>query len=91
MDRVAMGTGGRRGVNRVPFDSIAEEVARRVPRPVLTVQADSPSRAAHPVRPMVNPGGLEGGAAAREGTALARGAQWDLLHMVEEMVHPSAN
>lgn len=84
---VVLGTHGRRGIRRVVLGSVAEEVVRRTPRPVMTV-----GRGAKP------PEGLEGGhllvpvdfseyqtrllAHARE-IALVYGMTVTLLHVVE--------
>ncbi len=41
IDLIVMGTHGRRGFNRVVLGSIAEEVVRRSPVPVLTIRMNS--------------------------------------------------
>lgn len=94
IDLVVMGTRGRQGVNRMLFGSVTEDVIRRAPCPVLTVQADSPARARHPVRHVVVPVDFSEASTvalrhAKE-IALTHGAELDLLHVVEERVHPSA-
>jgi nucleotide-binding universal stress UspA family protein len=43
-DLIVMGTHGRRGLNRLLMGSLAEEVVRRAPCPVLTVRAGVPAR-----------------------------------------------
>lgn len=43
VDLIVMGTHGRRGVSRLVLGSVAEEVVRRAPCPVLTVRQEKPS------------------------------------------------
>jgi nucleotide-binding universal stress UspA family protein len=42
-DLIVMGTHGRTGLNRLLMGSVAEEVVRKAPCPVLTVRADVPA------------------------------------------------
>jgi len=42
-DLIVMGTHGRRGVSRLVLGSVAEDVVRRAPCPVLTVRMEKPS------------------------------------------------
>jgi nucleotide-binding universal stress UspA family protein len=42
-DLIVMGTHGRTGLNRLLTGSVAEEVVRKAPCPVLTVKADDPA------------------------------------------------
>jgi nucleotide-binding universal stress UspA family protein len=41
-DLIVMGTHGRKGLNRLLTGSVAEEVVRKAPCPVLTVKAEGP-------------------------------------------------
>lgn len=53
-DLVVMGTHGRSGLAHLLLGSVAEQVVRRAPCPVLTVRApqvDAPPRLAHPSAP----------------------------------------
>ena len=50
-DLIVIGTHGRRGLSRVLLGSVAEDVLRRAPCPVLAVRARRPSHEAHPRRP----------------------------------------
>ena len=49
MDLIVMGTHGRRGVQRVVSGSVAEEVLRTAPCPVLTVRAEEEEQELGPV------------------------------------------
>ena len=94
IDLIVMGTHGRRGVNRMLFGSVTEEVVRRSPCPTFTVRTDAdvaPNRAVRRVLAPVDFSDASEGAVqhARE-IALTYGAEIDLLHVVEEPVYPSA-
>lgn len=93
IDLVVMGTHGRRGVTRLLFGSVTEEVVRNAPCPVLTVRtgaADSPERA---VQRLLVPIDFSEASevALRHAMEIARtyDAELDLLHVVEEVVYPS--
>jgi universal stress protein A len=47
-DLIVMGTHGRSGVGRLLLGSVAEEVLRKAPCPVLTVKATAPPKATKP-------------------------------------------
>jgi nucleotide-binding universal stress UspA family protein len=42
-DLIVMGTHGRTGIGRLFLGSVAEEVIRKAPCPVMTVKADKPA------------------------------------------------
>lgn len=46
-DLIVMGTRGRTGLSHVLLGSVAEEVVRRAPCPVLTLRAERPKRSGH--------------------------------------------
>ncbi len=94
IDLIVMGTHGRRGLRRLLLGSTAEEVVRTAPCPVFTVR-----------RPETPVGGLEGVNAilvpidfsrhartalrhAKELAALYH-TRLDLLHIIEEQLHPA--
>jgi len=52
---IAMGTHGRRGVQRAVYGSVAEETLRTAPTPVLTVQSPNDQEAATSVERIVAP------------------------------------
>jgi nucleotide-binding universal stress UspA family protein len=56
-DLIVMGTHGRSGVGRLLMGSVAEQVLRRAPCPVLTIKmpADSQAGAEHPPRARAAP------------------------------------
>jgi len=93
IDLVVMGTHGRRGIDRMLFGSVTEEVVRHAPCPVMTVRrgADvTPDRAIRRVLAPVDFSEASTQAVhhARE-IALTYGAEIDLLHVVEEPLYPS--
>lgn len=92
VDLIVMGTHGRRGVRRLLLGSVAEEVVRRADRPVLTVRQDGemgPPAIEHILVPIDFSDYSKD--ALRHATALARlyDARLDLLHVVEENLHPA--
>lgn len=93
IDLAVLGTHGRRGLQRLIVGSVAEEVVRQAPCPVLTVRA-ADRAAAWNVNHILAPVDFSEGADqavrhARE-LALTYGAQITLLHAVEEVMYPSA-
>ncbi len=88
VDLVVMGTHGRRGVDRMLFGSVTEEVVRKVPAPVLTIRADADRSPDQAVRRILVPVDFSraSGLAVRHAkeVALTYGAEIDLLHVVEE-------
>jgi len=94
IDLIAMGTHGRRGVNRMLFGSVTEEVVRTAPCPTLTVRSDadvSPNQAVARILVPVDFSAASEAAVdhARE-IAHTYGAEIDLLHVVEEPLYPSS-
>lgn len=94
VDLVVMGTRGRRGVKRMLLGSVTEEVLRKVPCPVFTVQAEVEEKAGTAVRRILVPVDFSEASelAVRHATEIAQtyGAEVHLLHVVEEVVYPSA-
>ena len=94
IDLVVMSTHGRRGVQRMLVGSVTEEVVRTVPCPVLAVRADGDTAPAPTVHRILVPVDFSDAskAAVRHANALAQtyGAEIDLLHVVEQVVYPSA-
>ena len=93
IDLIVMGTHGRRGLDRVRFGSVTEEVVRTAPAPVLTVQADAPS-SVRTVRRVLTPidfsDASETALRHAKEIALTHGAEIDLLHVVDKPMFPSA-
>jgi len=93
VDLIAMGTHGRRGVRRLLLGSVAEEVVRRADRPVLTVRRDGDDGQLPAIERILVPIDFSDYAedALRQATELARlyDAQLDLLHVIEENLHPA--
>jgi nucleotide-binding universal stress UspA family protein len=94
IDLVVMGTHGRRGLQRLLIGSVAEEVLRTAPCPVLTVRAGDEQPSAWNVRNILAPvdfsdASLQAVKHTKE-LALTYGAQITLLHAVEEVMYPSA-
>jgi nucleotide-binding universal stress UspA family protein len=91
-DLIVMGTHGRRGVRRLLLGSVAEEVVRRADRPVLTVRRDGEDGLPAMERLLVP---IDFSTYSRDAlwhaVEIARlyDAQLDLLHVVEENLHPA--
>ena len=94
VDLIVAGTHGRRGLQRMLIGSVAEEVLRAAPCPVLTVRAGEEPASAWNVRNILAPVDFseESTTAVRHAKelALTYGAQITLLHAVEEVMYPSA-
>lgn len=92
IDLVVMGTHGRRGLNRMLFGSVTEEVVRKAPCPVFTVRAGADVAPNRAVRRILVP--VDFSDASEEAVLHAKeiaftyGAEIDLLHVVEEPFYP---
>lgn len=94
LDLITMGTHGRRGLRRLLLGSVAEEVLRTAPCPVLTVRGTGEPSSAWNVRNILAPVDFSEPSTmavrhAKE-LALTYGAKISLLHAVEEVMYPSA-
>ncbi|MEX1138217.1 MAG: universal stress protein [Bacteroidota bacterium] len=91
IDFIVMGTHGRRGLNHLMMGSVAEEVVRMSPCPVLTVRETTAPLA--PIRQILVP--LDFSDFSCQALAAARsiaadvGATIRALHVIEEVIHPS--
>jgi len=91
IDLVVMGTHGRRGINHFLLGSVAEEVVRMSPCPVLTVRETTPETL-EPKQILIP---LDFSDFSCEAFGVARSLAADLgatlraLHVVEETIHPS--
>jgi nucleotide-binding universal stress UspA family protein len=96
IDLIALGTHGRRGPSRILLGSVAEEVVRQAQQPVLTVRGEGNQTS------LPSPGSLDRilvpvdfSEYAREALLYARewaslyDAEIDVLHVVEEDLHPA--
>jgi nucleotide-binding universal stress UspA family protein len=94
IDLIAMGTHGRRGLQRMLFGSVTEAVVRTAPCPVLTVRSKPTQPPNAALGRILVPVDFSEGAtvAVRHARELAQhyGATIDLLHVVREVVYPSA-
>ena len=94
VDVIIMGTHGRRGLRRLALGSVAEEVTRKAPCPVLTVGQPKTEEPAQPsIKRILVPidfseHSREALRTARELAALYE-AHLDLAHVVEETLHPA--
>jgi nucleotide-binding universal stress UspA family protein len=92
IDVVVMGTHGRRGLRRLLLGSVAEEVVRLAPCPVLTVPEREERASPDHIERIVVPvdfsehAGLALEYAVRLGEAY--GANLHLLHVVDEVIYP---
>ncbi|MFW5972706.1 MAG: universal stress protein [Bacteroidota bacterium] len=90
-DLIVIGTHGRRGVSRVFLGSVAEEVVRTAPCPVLSVRTETSSPPPRPMRRVLVPidfseyGALALNAADR---FVVDDAEIIILHAVEDFVPP---
>lgn len=94
VDLIVMGTHGRRGVRRLLLGSVAEEVVRRADQPVLTVrQREDQTAAELAIERILVPIDFSEHArkALRYASEMAElyGAKIDLLHVIEEKLHPA--
>jgi nucleotide-binding universal stress UspA family protein len=94
IDLVVMGTHGRRGVDRMLFGSVTEEVVRQAPCPTFTVRTDADVEPSKAVGRILVPIDFSeaADAALQHGIEIAQtyGAEIDLLHVVEEPFYPPA-
>lgn len=94
VDLVVMGTHGRRGVDRMLFGSVTEEVVRKTSCPALTVRTGAdvaPSRAVRRILvPIDFSDATDTAVQHAKEIALTYGAELDLLHVVEEPFYPPA-
>lgn len=92
IDLIVLGTHGRSGLDRILLGSVAEEVARRSPRPVLTIRNKDDSRAHLPVRRILLPvdfSPISTSILIRAGEiARHTGATLDLFHVIEDVRIP---
>ncbi|RMF65635.1 MAG: universal stress protein [Bacteroidetes bacterium] len=90
VDLIVMGTHGRRGIKHLLLGSVAEEVVRLAPMPVLTVRETVPSRLIRSVLVPVDFSHHAGEALLYAKELAARfGARIDVLHVIEEAVYPA--
>lgn len=94
IDLVVMGTHGRRGVRRMLLGSVTEEVVRKAACPVFTVQAEAEQAPGQAVHRILVPVDFSEASemALLHATEIAQtyGADVHLLHVVEEVLYPSA-
>ena len=94
IDLVVMGTHGRRGIRRMILGSVTEEVLRKASCPVLTVRSDAEEAPKQAIRRILVPVDFSEASeiAVQHAKEIAQtyGAEIDLLHVVEEVVYPSA-
>lgn len=93
IDLIVMGTHGRRGIGRLFLGSVAEEVVRQAPCPVLTVRETERRRKLRPFKQILVPVDYSRHAQLAVRYALEMAARWQaqvhLLHVVEETLHPA--
>jgi len=92
IDLIVMGTHGRRGLGHVFLGSVAEEVLRFAPCPVLTIRESEESRPAQDRSRVLAPVDFSEHSrnAVRHGLEIAalHGATLQLLHVIEDSIHP---
>ena len=95
IDLIVMGTHGRRGLSRALLGSVTETVVRQAPCPVFVVRStDEPMPQQHAIRRVLVPIDFSDASheAIQHATEIAQtyGAEINLLHVIEEVVYPSA-
>jgi nucleotide-binding universal stress UspA family protein len=93
IDLVVMGTHGRRGLGHLFLGSVAEEVIRHTTCPVLTLKDQKTPVAVHKINTILvpidfSPFTQKSLSVAKE-MAVELSARLQLLHIVEELVHPA--
>lgn len=95
IDLVVMGTHGRRGVERLFSGSIAEDVVRHAPCPVLTIRAGDGPMSTRAVRTILVPVDFSDSckSALRHAKELADvyGARIEVVHVLEQVVVPNVD
>ncbi|MBI4418762.1 MAG: universal stress protein [Ignavibacteriales bacterium] len=90
IDVIVMGTHGRRGINRLMMGSVAEDVVRMAPCAVMSVR--DPARRTSPAHVLVP---VDFSDHSVQALSVARSLAADLdatirvLHVIEEVIHPS--
>lgn len=93
IDLIVMGTHGRRGLRHLLLGSVAEEVVRVAPCPVFTVRDQKEPASVQPIRRILVP--VDFSEHARRALAHAKelaslyGAELQILHVFEEVLHPA--
>lgn len=94
IDLAVMSTHGRRGTDRMLFGSVTAEVVRNAPCPVFTVRQDAETTPDQAIRRVLVPVDFSDASEAAvhhaKEIALTYGAEIDLLHVVQEPLHPSS-
>lgn len=95
IDLVVMGTHGSSGTDRLLFGSVAEEVVREVPCPVLTVRSGPEKSIEKEISRVLVPVDFSdvsrGTVSHAAHLAEAYGAELHLFHVIEVPEHPPAN
>jgi nucleotide-binding universal stress UspA family protein len=92
IDLIIMGTHGRRGLRYLLLGSVTDEVVRMAPCPVMTVRQRD-SRAVDDIKKILVP--VDFSDFAKQALSYAKevasvyGADLQLLHVIEESIHPS--
>jgi len=93
VDLIVMGTHGRRGLGHLLLGSVAEEVVRHAGCPVLTVREREKPVPVHALERILVPVDFsehsKSALAHARGLAAAYEARLQVLHVIEETVHPA--
>ena len=93
IDLIVLGTHGRRGLGHLFLGSVAEELVRHAPCPVMTIREQKEPLPVHEFKRILAP--LDFSDYATRTLSYAKhlaqtyGAQLQLLHVVEQAIHPS--
>ncbi len=93
IDLIVMGTHGRRGLPRILIGSVAEEVIRHAPCPVLAIRKPEEKEVPTHIKQILVP--IDFSEHSREALTVAReiaeayDAAIQMLHVLEEIVHPA--
>lgn len=93
IDLIIMGTHGRRGIGHLFLGSVAEELVRHAPCPVMTIREQKEPVPVHEFKSILAPVDFSEYATRTltyaKHLAQTYGAQLQLLHVVEQAIHPS--
>lgn len=93
IDLIVMGTRGRRGLGHLLLGSVAEQVVRAAPCPVLTIRAGGDDQRKVDIRRIVLPVDFSehSAHAAKYAVVMSKviGARLEVVHVIDSAIHPA--